>query len=258
MLHGHLASTPCTQAELVLFRGALERQLPHAPFTFTVQAEHLLSLEILRTIYDDPALTPAQAFVRNRSGFNEMPTRGEAAREVRRRWGRLPPRDQAIAIYSDIGERIAAATGKPLPELVPAVRQTVYEVEGFGGYPIMTEMILPPFLDLAELHVATEAAVAGTRIIVAIELHRAERGTLPDTLDALIPAYLDALPPDPYTGEPFRYRLLVPGEGERGRAYILYSVGLDGEDNGGRVHERGAFEACRPAGAGFDFVINEP
>src|SRR5690606_31635558 len=38
-------------------------------------------------------------------------------------------------------------------------------------------------------------------IACAIERYRLDNGAEPESLDALVPAYLDSLPPDPYNGE---------------------------------------------------------
>ena len=49
----------------------------------------------------------------------------------------------------------------------------------------------------------------------------------PNTLEALVPAYVEAIPLDFATGEPLRYE-------RRGEGVVVYSVGRDGEDDGGR------------------------
>ena len=52
-------------------------------------------------------------------------------------------------------------------------------------------------------------------------------GQYPPTLNALVPKYLKAVPRDPFAPtKPLVYKL-------SGRTYMLYSVGLDGKDNGG-------------------------
>jgi hypothetical protein len=48
-------------------------------------------------------------------------------------------------------------------------------------------------------------------------------GTLPEKLETLVPEFLPAVPPDPFTGEPLR--------ATRGESFIIYSVGMDGVDN---------------------------
>jgi hypothetical protein len=65
-------------------------------------------------------------------------------------------------------------------------------------------------------------------VAIAAERYRQARGAWPATTDALVPAYLDAVPLDPFDGRPLRYRLADGG-------VIVYSVGPDGVDNKGRL-----------------------
>ncbi len=63
----------------------------------------------------------------------------------------------------------------------------------------------------------------------AIRAYAIEHGSPPDSLDSLVPQYFTALPLDPlcrYEDAPFIYRR----DGDR---YLLYSVGIDGYDDGG-------------------------
>lgn len=75
-------------------------------------------------------------------------------------------------------------------------------------------------------------AEAERRILVtaiALERYRAAQGSYPQVLDALAPVFLRAVPVDFMDGRPLRYRLADDGH------FLLYSVGLDGVDNGGKV-----------------------
>jgi len=60
----------------------------------------------------------------------------------------------------------------------------------------------------------------------AVARYRLEHGELPATLAALVPAYLDAVPIDVFTGEPLRY--IVGDEQVR-----IYSAGQNRQDDGG-------------------------
>jgi hypothetical protein len=118
--------------------------------------------------------------------------------------------------------------------------------------------IYPAIAGGPQARAAIETWTVGTHALLAIELFRRERGVYPRTLEDTVPEYLDAVPLDIYTGKPLSYRRLDATQEGGNHAYILYSVGRDGEDNGGRVHERGPYQATRPQGAGFDIVINVP
>lgn len=66
--------------------------------------------------------------------------------------------------------------------------------------------------------------------VAAIEQYRLDHGTRPPELNALTPNYLPETPQDPFDLQPMRYR-------REGNGYMLYSVGPDGDDNGGTLGE---------------------
>ncbi|MHB0937559.1 MAG: hypothetical protein ACYC6A_14325 [Armatimonadota bacterium] len=59
----------------------------------------------------------------------------------------------------------------------------------------------------------------------ALKAYHADHQSYPKQLKELTPAYLKALPVDPFDGKPLRYI-------KRGKTYTLYSVGPDGKDDG--------------------------
>lgn len=70
--------------------------------------------------------------------------------------------------------------------------------------------------------------LALVRTGLAVAQHVAEHGEYPETLEALVPEYLDAVPEDLFSeGDPILYRVTETGA-------IVYSVGQDGLDEGGR------------------------
>jgi hypothetical protein len=86
------------------------------------------------------------------------------------------------------------------------------------------------------------AGLANAQAAVAIERWRlAHPGQLPDTLAELVPAYLAAVPLDPFDGQSVRYKKLPVG-------YVVYCLGLDFTDNGGREGEQGEH-------SGFDTTL---
>ncbi len=63
--------------------------------------------------------------------------------------------------------------------------------------------------------------------VLALERFRLAKGRYPTVLVDLTPGWLKAVPLDPMDGKPLRYRLKPDG------AFLLYSVGRDGKDDGG-------------------------
>ena len=64
---------------------------------------------------------------------------------------------------------------------------------------------------------------------IALERYFLQHSNYPPALAELVPKYLSTAPVDFIDGQELRYRL-----GKDGR-FILYSIGLDGFDNGGQL-----------------------
>jgi hypothetical protein len=74
------------------------------------------------------------------------------------------------------------------------------------------------------------AVIAQERLLMselALRCYNADKGRPPAGLQDLVPGYLSKVPEDPYTSQPMIYRL-------RGTNWVVYSVGPDVVDNGGR------------------------
>jgi hypothetical protein len=99
----------------------------------------------------------------------------------------------------------------------------------------------------------------GTRIMLALEVFRGRTGRYPERLEELTPGELGSVPPDPFgRGGAFGYRRLEPSGTDPSGSYVLYSVGSDGEDNGGKRPPKnpGSVIGAGPAGRGYDYVVN--
>lgn len=77
----------------------------------------------------------------------------------------------------------------------------------------------------------TSAAIRG----MALQAYFADNGTYPETLDELVPEYLETVPVDLFADAPLIYRREQSG-------YVLYSLGPNMEDDGGRGFEDGWFD----------------
>jgi hypothetical protein len=95
-----------------------------------------------------------------------------------------------------------------------------------------------------------ELRVLGARTKLAIERYEREHGEYPEKLESLVPRFLASIDVDPVSQGVLGYRR----DGE-GRPYVLYSMGLDGRDDGGRQHPENRNLGLREEGAGFDFVF---
>jgi hypothetical protein len=88
----------------------------------------------------------------------------------------------------------------------------------------------PTFTNLSiKFAVAQVWRIDEARIVCALERYRLAHGVYPGSLDALAPACIDELPHDIMNGQPYHYQLRPDG------AYLLYSVGWNQTDDGGKV-----------------------
>lgn len=98
---------------------------------------------------------------------------------------------------------------------------------GDWRYP-MSNMSLPALNSFVRKVIEMEAATQNSLAAIAIERYRLKNGKIPDSLDALVPAYLAGVPHDIIDGQPLRYRCVGVD------SYIIYSVGWNGKDDGAR------------------------
>ena len=69
-----------------------------------------------------------------------------------------------------------------------------------------------------------------TKLAFALAAYHADHGSYPAKLSDLMPKYVNALPKDIFTGSDLHYR-------REGNGYLLYSVGVNGKDDGGKGEE---------------------
>jgi len=90
-------------------------------------------------------------------------------------------------------------------------------------------LVLMPALQRTQVQVERSlGARDGLQVAIALEIFRRRSGRYPATLDALTPNLLPTVPADRITGGPLAYKLVD------GRP-LVYSVGVDRDDDGGRV-----------------------
>ena len=78
--------------------------------------------------------------------------------------------------------------------------------------------------------ILTESMLRRARIAIALERFFLTKGSYPAALSDLVPTFLSEIPGDPVTSGRTGYRK----DPDNGR-YVLWHVGLDGEDDGGRI-----------------------
>ena len=129
-------------------------------------------------------------------------------------------RDFAVGYLRDLS-RMISATRQPWPDVLRSV-EDLSMVSEYGE--ALKDNFKAVMLQTAE----TLAVDRSIQTALRIERFRQNKGgSLPEELADLTPQFWDEIPVDPFTGRPIFYKQSVD-------SYTVYSLGLDGRDNGGR------------------------
>jgi RNA polymerase sigma factor (sigma-70 family) len=142
-------------------------------------------------------------------------------------------------------QQILAARQPTLPDRLQTadvIRQQVADAK--DRKLLLNEALLDGTDKSLKREAGTLANVRLALTALALERFRtAHNHRYPATLSELAPNYLDAVPEDPFDGQPLRYRT-------QGAGYLLYSIGFDLKDDGGkRMTDKGGdlvFEVTPP------------
>lgn len=136
-------------------------------------------------------------------------------------------RESDFITYLDLVERHVTAAKMPYPKQLEAVKQLHTETTNFADTSAVFGMFTPNWKPAFETYATAIAKLSLGQTALAIErYHLANHDQFPGTLQDLVPAYLPAVPADPFDGKPLRYNRLPKG-------YLIYSIGKDYVDNGG-------------------------
>jgi hypothetical protein len=95
---------------------------------------------------------------------------------------------------------------------------------------LITPTLIPGLARGLERIIETRSRLRVAVVGIAVERHRAaSQRKVPLALSGLSPEWIGALPNDPFDERPLRFKRLPAG------GYIVYSIGPDQQDNGGRV-----------------------
>ena len=227
-----IRATACQQVELAMAHGqasvavlaalqsTLDAEEAQPLLVSAIKGERALMDRFLMSV-ESGAFTPKQ--VRNTSFFPTTLYLFRHSTTARAAHLRFSNRAEELAMRPAV-EQLAAFRhlDRAIKELPPDMQTMV---------PAMLQMATALHVSRARLRCATVA--------VAAERYRLARGTWPPALEALLPDFLAKVPADPFDGEPLRYRRLED-------RIVIYSVGEDGQDDGGET------ESTSPPGTSRD------
>jgi hypothetical protein len=111
---------------------------------------------------------------------------------------------------------------------------------------VLVRMLMPALAKLSKRSAYAQTTVDEATLACALERCRLVDGKFPETLNALAPRFIAKLPHDVISGEPLQYR-------REGEGYVLYSVGWNEKDDGGKPGTKSA-----PASEDSDWVWQMP
>ena len=98
-----------------------------------------------------------------------------------------------------------------------------------GPYNFYVMMIVPSLQGACQRTGRTQTYVDAAVVACALERFRLKKEALPQTLEEMTPEFIQHIPNDVIDGKPLRYLR------KAGNAYLLYSIGWNGTDEGGTL-----------------------
>jgi hypothetical protein len=115
--------------------------------------------------------------------------------------------------------------------LLAAARKIEQDVPNLSRMQMLVKILMPSLTRAVLLNTRISAQLDCAVSGLAAERFRLAEGRLPGTLDQLVPAYLPAVPIDPFDGKPLRLAQTQEG-------IVIYSVDENGVDDGGDIVTR--------------------
>jgi hypothetical protein len=136
-------------------------------------------------------------------------------------------------LFDGFFESFDPAQGRVEPRVIEQRKQEIDRQFQGGSFSflwnhrLLSKLLLPTFAGLTEKFAHAETDVELADLACALERYRITKGTLPDSLSALAPQFIPAIPHDVINGELMKYQRLDDGR------FKLYSVGWNEKDDGG-------------------------
>jgi hypothetical protein len=204
-------------AELARLQELMALEDQHQTMRIAVRGERASTYDLLTKMADG----------RLKGGEIDVMIDGRQRPWWQRMWrGSVGRREPVIALK--MMTKMADATKLPEAEQVEAEKSYERDMRGLGREATFVRMLAPAVQNVGRAIRRKSATVRILMTLAAVERYRLSRGKWPESLAALKPEFLKEVPTDPFDGKPLRYKKLPDG-------VLVYSVGEDGVDDGGKV-----------------------
>jgi len=230
-------------AELTELQGQLESFDPASDLHNRLRFQILTHTDLVESIIPT---RPTQAAGLPLSGANQT-TMGWIRLIYPKGWS-LQNQAALHAFHFDVMKNIISHVGRPTePE-----RHLVRQLLRGSSDPCFAVFLVPKAVQMIrdnhEFLLFEQTVLNLARTAVALERYRLQEGAYPDQLTALVPGHLAAIPEDPVSAAPLHYGRQADG------GFVVYSVGMDGQDDGGTPPSSARSSGPRRSDAGWDWV----
>jgi hypothetical protein len=206
--HGH----PGEQS-LLLLQQALSESFPDEALERSFLAERVYQIEMARN------LLPAA--VTKKYLPLQAPDIPERLGLPASRWAQMRLRYQSVRYFRHIAALLTAVR-QPWPQRLDATISLAEQATKKKGGVLLSGA------QLARFTAETSAIVRCTFVAVAVQRYYMAQNKLPSSLDDLVPAYVDSVPIDPFTGGKLLYRFDE-------ESFVTYSTGINRLDDNGNL-----------------------
>ncbi|NIP25187.1 MAG: hypothetical protein GWN67_12710 [Phycisphaerae bacterium] len=152
--------------------------------------------------------------------------------------------DMDAAIYLDLMGDYIKAIQLPPQQRKEAADAVDARFDKTSRIHMLVHILMPALSRVTTLDLRSISQVRAAHVGLTVERYRLATGKLPDTLAELTPTYLDAVVKDPFDGKDLRYKKLETG-------FVVYSIGEDGNDDGGKEKSRERTSSDAPVDVTF-------
>ena len=110
-----------------------------------------------------------------------------------------------------------------------ATRDIEHFLHRRSPFKMLAAIAIPNYVKAEQTTAYNQTLANEAQIACALERYRLAHGEYPETLDTLVPQFIEKLPHDLIGGQPLHYRRTDDGK------FLLYSIGWNETDDGGQV-----------------------
>lgn len=210
------------EAELVALEELLADEEKHETFLVYMRGIRAIAYQLATRLFSgeitDESLRMEGFYGKERSGFERSLT--DPRKQVR----------QQLPMMMDLMTRWVENARLPSHQQSPGEKEIERDIERKKAYALV-DLLVPNRGNFAAACRRKTALVSTMRGLIAAERYRMKHGKWPAKLADVLPEFLNRVPTDPFDGTPLRTVHVPDG-------IIVYSVGADGVDNGGKLDRK--------------------